>query len=268
MCTRHGGCIRLCVCPDSTPDWTTARPPCQVDHRAECVLVPIYGVLVPFHILTIKNASNNAVGQGPHAGAALGQPAPCFRMLFGTWPLQATQPSAHRMPTSHRRTASTPTSASTLTTAAPTSPASSSPAPSLSRSCPSARQTRGTPPRWAGRLCQGPGAGGWWGVGRERGRGSAVWVAGGWEGWDGPPSMLLRAGCGRQAPSCITCRVPHAAPYGTSEPGMNRPHPRLEPQTSPPFSQTTVSPTHLCAHTHTLTGGARDQGAAQRGGSA
>lgn len=35
----------------------------QVDHRAECVLVPIYGVLVPFHILTVKNASNNADGE-------------------------------------------------------------------------------------------------------------------------------------------------------------------------------------------------------------
>lgn len=34
--------------------------PCvQVDHRSECVLVPIYGMLVPFHILTVKNASNN-----------------------------------------------------------------------------------------------------------------------------------------------------------------------------------------------------------------
>ena len=31
----------------------------QVDHKSECVLVPIYGILVPFHILTIKNASNN-----------------------------------------------------------------------------------------------------------------------------------------------------------------------------------------------------------------
>jgi hypothetical protein len=36
----------------------------QVDHRSECVLAPIYGVLVPFHILTIKNASNNQVGGG------------------------------------------------------------------------------------------------------------------------------------------------------------------------------------------------------------
>lgn len=35
----------------------------QVDHRAECVLVPIYGQLVPFHILTVRNASNNQV---PH----------------------------------------------------------------------------------------------------------------------------------------------------------------------------------------------------------
>ena len=36
----------------------------QVDHRSECVLVPIYGVLVPFHILTVKNASNNQVPAG------------------------------------------------------------------------------------------------------------------------------------------------------------------------------------------------------------
>jgi nucleosome binding factor SPN SPT16 subunit len=31
----------------------------QVDHRKECVLVPLYGSLVPFHILTIKNATTN-----------------------------------------------------------------------------------------------------------------------------------------------------------------------------------------------------------------
>lgn len=31
----------------------------QVDHKGECVLVPMYGMLVPFHILTIKNATNN-----------------------------------------------------------------------------------------------------------------------------------------------------------------------------------------------------------------
>ena len=42
----------------------------QVDHRSESVLVPIYGMLVPFHILTLKNASNNAVGG--RAGAAGG----------------------------------------------------------------------------------------------------------------------------------------------------------------------------------------------------
>ncbi|EFN58683.1 hypothetical protein CHLNCDRAFT_140286 [Chlorella variabilis] len=35
----------------------------QVDHRAECVLVPIYGQLVPFHILTVRNASNNQDGE-------------------------------------------------------------------------------------------------------------------------------------------------------------------------------------------------------------
>lgn len=41
--------------------------PPQVDHRRECVLVPIYGMLVPFHILTIKNATYNQVGRAaPH----------------------------------------------------------------------------------------------------------------------------------------------------------------------------------------------------------
>ena len=44
----------------------------QVDHRSECVLAPIYGVLVPFHILTIKNASNNQVGLGQLGGEQLG----------------------------------------------------------------------------------------------------------------------------------------------------------------------------------------------------
>lgn len=34
----------------------------QVDHRNECLLMPIYGVLVPFHILTVKNATNNQDG--------------------------------------------------------------------------------------------------------------------------------------------------------------------------------------------------------------
>ncbi|KAK9824573.1 hypothetical protein WJX72_011424 [[Myrmecia] bisecta] len=37
----------------------------QVDQKNECVLVPIYGVMVPFHILTVKNASNNQ--DGSHA---------------------------------------------------------------------------------------------------------------------------------------------------------------------------------------------------------
>ena len=32
-----------------------------MDHKSECVLVPMYGMLVPFHILTIKNATNNQV---------------------------------------------------------------------------------------------------------------------------------------------------------------------------------------------------------------
>lgn len=37
----------------------------QVDQKKESVLVPIYGVMVPFHILTIKNATNNQ--DGDHA---------------------------------------------------------------------------------------------------------------------------------------------------------------------------------------------------------
>ena len=35
----------------------------QVDQKREAVLVPIYGVMVPFHILTIKNATNNQEGE-------------------------------------------------------------------------------------------------------------------------------------------------------------------------------------------------------------
>ena len=37
----------------------------QVDQRTESVLLPIYGIMVPFHILTIKNATNNQ--DGDHA---------------------------------------------------------------------------------------------------------------------------------------------------------------------------------------------------------
>ena len=33
----------------------------QVDTRHEAVLVPIYGVLTPFHVLTVKNATVNQV---------------------------------------------------------------------------------------------------------------------------------------------------------------------------------------------------------------
>ena len=33
-----------------------------MDQRSEAVLLPIYGVMVPFHILTIKNATNNQDG--------------------------------------------------------------------------------------------------------------------------------------------------------------------------------------------------------------
>ena len=36
-----------------------------MDARAESILVPIYGVLVPFHILTVKGATNNV--EGSHA---------------------------------------------------------------------------------------------------------------------------------------------------------------------------------------------------------
>lgn len=31
----------------------------QVDQRSEAVLVPVYGIMVPFHILTVKNATSN-----------------------------------------------------------------------------------------------------------------------------------------------------------------------------------------------------------------
>eukprot|EP00891_Asterochloris_glomerata_P001119 jgi/Astpho2/1119/Aster-07668 len=44
---------------------TTRAMVIQVDQRSESVLLPIYGVLVPFHILTIKNATNNQ--DGDHA---------------------------------------------------------------------------------------------------------------------------------------------------------------------------------------------------------
>ena len=40
-------------------------PDVQVDQKKESVLVPIYGVMVPFHVLTIKNATNNQ--DGDHA---------------------------------------------------------------------------------------------------------------------------------------------------------------------------------------------------------
>lgn len=33
----------------------------QVDQKNESLLVPIYGLMVPFHILTVKNVSNNQV---------------------------------------------------------------------------------------------------------------------------------------------------------------------------------------------------------------
>jgi hypothetical protein len=34
----------------------------QVDQKSEAVLLPVYGVLVPFHILCIKNVSSSQVG--------------------------------------------------------------------------------------------------------------------------------------------------------------------------------------------------------------
>ncbi|KAL6771432.1 hypothetical protein ACKKBG_A26355 [Auxenochlorella protothecoides x Auxenochlorella symbiontica] len=37
----------------------------QTDTRKECILVPIYGVMVPFHVLTVKNATLNQ--DGDHA---------------------------------------------------------------------------------------------------------------------------------------------------------------------------------------------------------
>lgn len=42
----------------------------QVDHKAESVLVPIYGHLVPFHVLTIKNATVNQARFGGERRAA------------------------------------------------------------------------------------------------------------------------------------------------------------------------------------------------------
>lgn len=42
----------------------TLRNTCQVDTKNEAVLLPIYGVLVPFHITTIRNVTttNDAGG--------------------------------------------------------------------------------------------------------------------------------------------------------------------------------------------------------------
>ena len=42
---------------------SACRVDMQVDQKREAVLVPIYGVMVPFHILTIKNATNNQEGE-------------------------------------------------------------------------------------------------------------------------------------------------------------------------------------------------------------
>lgn len=59
----------------------------QVDHRSESVLVPIYGMLVPFHILTLRNASNNQV----RAYLA----APAWRHPVSTGPLLCACSSCH-----------------------------------------------------------------------------------------------------------------------------------------------------------------------------
>ena len=40
----------------------------QVDQRHEAILVPIYGVLTPFHILTLKNATVNQAHSTPSRG--------------------------------------------------------------------------------------------------------------------------------------------------------------------------------------------------------
>lgn len=39
--------------------------PAQIDSKSEAVLLPVYGVLVPFHITTIKNVTttNDATGE-------------------------------------------------------------------------------------------------------------------------------------------------------------------------------------------------------------
>lgn len=64
----------------------------QVDHKSECVLVPMYGMLVPFHILTIKNAVNNQVRI--LAGLSLA-PVLSFRLLFSNFFLFAPQDNDH-----------------------------------------------------------------------------------------------------------------------------------------------------------------------------
>lgn len=32
-----------------------------MDPKAECILLPVYGMLVPFHITTVKNVTHNQV---------------------------------------------------------------------------------------------------------------------------------------------------------------------------------------------------------------
>ena len=91
----------------------------QVDHKSECVLAPIYGVLVPFHILTIKNASNNQVRVAARACDLL--------QLAVALEAEAAPPPQK---TVWCRTGRMPTSASTSTLGQPLSRASSTHAPS------------------------------------------------------------------------------------------------------------------------------------------
>lgn len=61
-CEAHGACHVLCQILfhlSGAFTWVS-----QVDTKAEAVLLPIYGVLVPFHITTIRNVTttNDAGG--------------------------------------------------------------------------------------------------------------------------------------------------------------------------------------------------------------
>ncbi len=58
MCVLLERVQRRAVSP--APHWCIADY-LQVDQKNESLLVPIYGLMVPFHILTVKNVSNNQV---------------------------------------------------------------------------------------------------------------------------------------------------------------------------------------------------------------